>query len=540
MNAPSLSHQFDGRHLFVTGSSGFLGKVWLAHLLEHAPTVGRITLLLRDQRTLSAEERLREMLLCSPAFRSLRTKLGADLERLAYEKLRVVRGDASEPHLGVDLALVRGVDAVVHIAGLTDFQPDPKLALHTNVLGTVHAAELTQATRGKRLLHVSTAFVAGLAPGVVPESVTLGRSLAGQVFEPMRALAELSQTAELESKRERVDAAAELGKRYGYPNIYTFTKALAEQFLACNPSKRHNDVRWTIARPAVVESSRAYPFAGWNEGVNTSGPLAWALMGWLRRFPANPDLRFDVIPVDTVARGMSVQLAALLRDQAPPVLHFGSSSVNPLMLGRCIDLTGFAGRRRRNKRGALAWLMAQTDSIPRSAEHDPFPSMSWLADMASKTRKTLTSLDDAQPGARLLAGVLGSDVSQLKKDWSQHLRNIERLSSRMEEVLQMYQPFIHDNAYQFVTEEIERLSAALSEPDRANFGFDLETLDWRHYWLHIHIPGLEKWCFPILRGERPNEDPPPRDIALDARRLRVQNSEADRHLTPHQSKGASS
>lgn len=537
MTQRSLSQQLDGRHLFVTGASGFLGKVWLAHLLEHAPNIGRITLLLRGRRNQTAEERLREMLLCSPSFRSLRAKLGTDFAKLMHAKLRVVAGDASEPHLGVNLKHVETVDAVVHIAGLTDFQPDPKLALHTNVLGTAHAAELAQATHGKRLLHVSTAFVAGLAPGVVPETVIPGQSLAGKTIDPMRALAELSQIAELEEKRERIDAATSLGESYGYPNIYTFTKALAEQLIACNPSGRHDDVRWTIARPAVVESSRAYPFAGWNEGVNTSGPLAWALMGWLRRFPSNPDLRFDVIPVDTVARAMTVQLGALLEDRAPEVFHLGSSSINPLPLGRCIDLTGFAGRRRRPK-DALEWLMTQSDSIPRPAEHDPFPSMGWLASTAARVRKSIGAVDEQSPGARLLASALGKDAGALKKDWSQSLRNIERLGSRMDDVLAMYQPFIHDNAYQFVTDNIERLSAELSESDRNAFGFDLGSLDWRDYWLNVHIPGLEKWCFPILRGERPSEDAPPSDFDIDIQRLRVAASSVDTFPEPP-SKGVS-
>ena len=37
-----ITEALEGRHLLVTGVTGFLGKVWLAHLLHHAPGIGRV------------------------------------------------------------------------------------------------------------------------------------------------------------------------------------------------------------------------------------------------------------------------------------------------------------------------------------------------------------------------------------------------------------------------------------------------------------------------------------------------------------------
>jgi hypothetical protein len=28
------------------------------------------------------------------------------------------------------------------------------------------------------------------------------------------------------------------------------------------------------------------------------------------------------------------------------------------------------------------------------------------------------------------------------------------------------------------------------------FRFEPEKIEWRHYWLDIHMPGLRRWCFP--------------------------------------------
>ncbi|MEO0326894.1 MAG: SDR family oxidoreductase, partial [Myxococcota bacterium] len=40
--ALSVREAVRGKRLLVTGVTGFLGKVWLAHLLQHAPDVAEV------------------------------------------------------------------------------------------------------------------------------------------------------------------------------------------------------------------------------------------------------------------------------------------------------------------------------------------------------------------------------------------------------------------------------------------------------------------------------------------------------------------
>ena len=87
--------------------------------------------------------------------------------------------------------------------------------------------------------------------------------------------------AGLETKKQRVDAAMVRARRLGWPNIYTYTKALSEHILAAR-----DDLRVTTVRPAIVECAWRYPFPGWNEGINTSGPILWLLSTSFQRFPA--------------------------------------------------------------------------------------------------------------------------------------------------------------------------------------------------------------------------------------------------------------
>jgi len=43
----------------LVGVTGFIGKVWLVDLLENIPNIGKITLLIRRNRTTSAQRRSR-------------------------------------------------------------------------------------------------------------------------------------------------------------------------------------------------------------------------------------------------------------------------------------------------------------------------------------------------------------------------------------------------------------------------------------------------------------------------------------------------
>ena len=266
-----------------------------------------------------------------------------------------------------------------------------------------------------------------------------------------------------------------------------------------------------LVRPSVVESARSYPFAGWNEGINTSGPLVWLLSSWFRNFPSNPTNHFDVVPVDTVARAVMVILAAQLRGEAESVYHLGTSDTNPLYFERAIDLTALSARRIHKKDRASPWeklFIRYLDAVPRRGEADPFPSLPLLRRTAQKGRQWLKDFSPKESLPQALYERLGDDVEARMKRWSMECRNADRQLGLIEDMLRLYKPFIHDNDYVFSTENVRDLSDELNDEEAALFGYDIRDLDWRHYWMEVHVPGLEAWCLPLLRNERIDEDPP--------------------------------
>src|SRR5579863_421434 len=104
---PPLETILRKRRIFITGGTGFLGKVLLAILLRHHPEIERIFLLIRGDRK-SSRLRFQREILESPALGPLREYLGARFDRFVEQRVVVVAGDITEPGLITDGAELLG------------------------------------------------------------------------------------------------------------------------------------------------------------------------------------------------------------------------------------------------------------------------------------------------------------------------------------------------------------------------------------------------------------------------------------------------
>src|SRR5690606_23153068 len=138
--------------------------------------------------------------------------------------------------------------------------------------------------------------------GHVSERLEYGLSPKGERFDPHAVVRDLEAAClrsdahflpheDRKAKQARIKLATDKAQELGWRNIYTLTKGLAEHLLC-----HRQDVDLSIVRPSVVECARQFPFAGWNEGINTSAPLVWLLSTPYRWIPSRSDNRFDVVP----------------------------------------------------------------------------------------------------------------------------------------------------------------------------------------------------------------------------------------------------
>src|SRR6202171_1658955 len=188
------------RHILLVGVTGFIGKVWLVDLLENVSNIGKITLLIRRNRTTSAQRRFEKIIEESPAFDTLQARHGRNLATFLKEKVEVVEGDVSLPGLGLDQAtqarLAQSLDLVVNSAGLTDFNPDLRDALSSNVDSALNLLNFLRQCKHAGLMHLSTCYVVGMRDGRVTEELQ-------ENYNPARDL-EFDAQREVEALRETI------------------------------------------------------------------------------------------------------------------------------------------------------------------------------------------------------------------------------------------------------------------------------------------------------------------------------------------------
>lgn len=489
-----------GKHILVTGVTGFLGKVWLSWLLHTVPEVGQVTVLVRPRPGQTPLQRFARIADTSPCFRPLRERHGDDWADFLRQRITVVRGHVEKPQLGLGPAVVerlRGrVDAVIHCAGLTDFEGEPGKMVAVNTRGAEHAAQLASAL-GARHVHVSTCFVAGYRDGLVPEQLLTGQSPNGSTLDvdtELRALEEATHLPDLngrELKKARVEVAVERAKALGWPNVYTYTKGMGEHLVRAVPG-----LDATIVRPAILECARAYPFLGWNEGLNTSGPLSWLIATAFRHLPAKGDHNFDVVPIDDAARALTLALVATLDGNSAGVYQIAASDHNPLTFDRTIELNGLAVRKYTRQQGASGWsdwLLQHMDPVS-STDGGPL-SVPRVRRFARFLGRVAHELDEDE--------LLGATARKV----NERMQKTDRSLRRIEEMLRIYKPFISELDYTFSSAHLRQLTDALPASEREAFGYDLSDLDWCHYWVDVEYPGLMTWSIPILHGDKPPEDP---------------------------------
>ncbi|MBC3986179.1 SDR family oxidoreductase [Streptomyces sp. AC536] len=139
--------------VLLTGATGFLGCRLLRELLARGQD--SVTVLGRGTpRELRARVEAAVTWLDTPP-------LAPD----ALAAVRYVSGDLLRPNLGLDreerARVTDGLTALWHCAALLSLEGDPAPLHHANVIGTRRLLELAEEAPGARLLHVSTAYVAG-------------------------------------------------------------------------------------------------------------------------------------------------------------------------------------------------------------------------------------------------------------------------------------------------------------------------------------------------------------------------------------------
>lgn len=546
MKKLSPTEIFNGRKIFLIGSTGFVGKVTLSMLLHRFPNIGRVYVTVRARSQEESETRFWNNVITAPPFNPLRDRYDSALDGFIREKVAVVGGDIAEDNLGLTEEqaeqIAADVDVVINSAGNVTFNPTLESALRTNVVGTQNVIAFVRRMKRPALVHISTCFVAGNRTGAVWENDEVTgyfprrnelRDAEFSAQQEIHDCAKLAERAREEAKdammiahfreqarkrlneesrdaddpdalglavaRERkvwvrnrlTDLGIERAKFWGWPNIYTYTKSLGEQLVAAETG-----IVRSIVRPSIVESANVYPFPGWNEGFTTTAPIVFMTLKGQRQIPANEKMILDITPVDQVAAVMLAVAAQACVEQPKLVHQACTGDSNPNNMKRIIGLVGLF---RRNTE------LEKTDGLrifrEISARIEPFQvsperfNATSLPLMNTAAKKVSSLLDKAKP--RWGGGRYEGVINRMK----QAVENVEQETREAKEAFEMFHPFTVENTYIFRADNVRELFGRISEDERQLLTWNPETFDWYNYWLDVHLPGLKKWVLPTLEED---------------------------------------
>ncbi|XP_051140653.1 fatty acyl-CoA reductase 2, chloroplastic-like [Andrographis paniculata] len=497
-----------GKTFLITGATGFLGKVLVEKILRTAPDVHKIFVLIKAKNKEAAAERLKTDIIHAELFKRLRQIHGKSYQAFMLSKLVPVLGNVCEANLGLDedvAGLVsREVDAIINSAANTTFDERYDYALDINTGGPARLMRFAkQCQKLKVFLQISTAYVNGQRQGRIMEKpFCIGQCIASEnghhiplpklcVEDEIQIVLEMTK-AHREDGKDDDDASViqnmkELGmqraRKFGWQDTYVFTKAMGEMMI----DSLRGDIPVVVIRPSVIESTYKEPFPGWMEGNRMMDPIILHYgKGQLTGFLVDPNGVLDVVPADMVVNATLAAMAkhggaAAVEEEAgegeeysgrgsSSIYQVASSVVNPLVFGELARVLHQHFER-------WPFTEAGTGRAIRVPKMKLFGSMEEFS--AHLWREAIQ-----RTGLGALANLEGKLSHKLEAVCRKSVEQAKYLAS-------IYESYTFYGG-RFDNSNTSGLMGSMSAEERAEFGFDVESIEWSEYISEVHIPGLRR------------------------------------------------
>ncbi|KAI5388807.1 probable fatty acyl-CoA reductase 4 isoform X1 [Lathyrus oleraceus] len=492
MNSGMMQNFLKGKTILVTGTTGFLAKVFVEKILRIQPEIQKLYLLVRSSNTDLASNRLQNEVFRTDLFRLLREKLGGDFNSFISKKVVAVAGDVAIENLGIKDEKLKNVmfeeiDIIVNSAATTNFDERFDTSMGVNTMGALHVLNFAKKCHKiKLLVHISTAYVCGEAK----EGESIFEEKAFKMGQSLKGTSKLDINTEVDLLEKKLDDframnvdentikyalkdyGIERANLHGWPNTYVFTKAMGEMLLV-----HHKDnVSLIIIRPTMVTSTIKDPFPGWIEGLRTVDSMICAFgKGKLPCFLGHPKTVLDIMPVDLVINCV-IATIVINSNQAPKsfIYNVSSSLRNPLKISDVHNISHqyFMKTPCINKNGKLI-LVSKGIALKSLAAFNIYTEIKYVLPL-----KVL----------HLVNKMVCHSYQDVYDDNFKKIRMVKRLAK-------LYKPYVFFKAVfdDTNTENLRRETKVYNMKDE-NLEFDPSSINWKDYMMNTHIPGLVKYA----------------------------------------------
>ncbi|KAH7572762.1 hypothetical protein JRO89_XS03G0008600 [Xanthoceras sorbifolium] len=476
-----------GKSYFITGGTGFLGKAIIEKLLRASPEVGKIYVLIKAANNEAAFKRLKTEIIDSDLFDCLRLKHGKYYEDFMLSKLVYVCGDVCESNLGMDPnsmdAIAPQIDVIINSAANTSFDERFDVAVTTNTKGP--ARLLNFAKKCNKLcifIHISTAYVNRESKGRVPSPPPLFHPISLDVEAEMKLISHSNLHFH---DNQRAHKMKQLGlDSYLATNLETWQDIMvgemcmntAKQWVRHELSKRRKKKSQLLLY--VQALLKALTETLFRVGYKEIGHLFYFIFIIINYCPR---AFYEQVPLDMVVNAIIVAMAkhgtAVRKPEDLNVYHVVPCGKNPLTIGELFNFSfeHFSSSPMISVRGEKIDITRVKFLSPKE---DPSP---YILEAYFKLNglTNATTSDEVLPSRRLE-------------------RRYQKVLDYNARLAQVYGPYLFEKgSSRSGKNDTQELLAAMSEEEKQSFGFDMEKLDWKGFFVNIHIPGLRKY---VMKG----------------------------------------
>lgn len=457
---------FEKQIFLLSGSTGFLGKLFLHKLLTSVPNLpdNSIYVIVRGKSDQTAQKRFEDLIF---------NKCLLFKGRLAQmkSKIKVIEGDMSERRLGMSKEnyeeICERVTMIFHMAATVNFNENLRKAVELNVFGVKRMIELAYQTKNlKSFVHTSTTYVN--APRFKLE---IKEKLYSPPFDCDVLVDKIYQMTDEEAE---LSTPSIIG-RTQHPNTYTFTKFLAEHILM----KEKDKLPLAIVRPCIIGAAMTYPLPGWVDSY-TAGPAGVMLaagLGAIHVMSGELKLKTEMIPVDIVVDTLiAVGYATankIVVGNSIPIFHCATAHVNPTTWRDCTSIIMNQYQKHPGlKQVSKPWLLVPNPRL--------FPYLEWLlhsfpAFLLDKKAELVGAKANNAKKMDVMKKIIGALAYFTGHEWVFHSDNLVALFEK------------------------------LNFGDRSVFNIDVSShsIDWELYWITFQ-QGLNKFLMKDLSKEDTN------------------------------------